>query len=79
MRTNIVHDVGYLEFGLTYSFELLVLCNEFIGQVRRMMDGIPVNDDTLAVDAIRRVGPGGTFLSDEIIPWCISVKIGILN
>lgn len=65
MGTNIVHDVGYLEFGLTYSFELLVLCNEFIGQVRRMMDGITVDTETLAVDAIKRVGPGGTFLSDD--------------
>ncbi len=65
MGTNIVHDVGYLEFGLTYSFELLAMCNEFIGQVRRMMDGISVNTDTLAVDAIKRVGPGGTFLSDD--------------
>lgn len=65
MGTNIVHDVGYLESGLTYSFELLVLCDEFIGQVRRMMDGIPVNAETLAVDAIKRVGPGGSFLGDE--------------
>lgn len=65
MGTNLVHDVGYLEFGLTYSFEMLMLCNEFIGQVRRMMDGIAVNAETLAVDAVKRVGPGGTFLSDD--------------
>jgi len=35
MGTNLVHDVGYLEFGLTYSFDLLVMCDEFIGQIRR--------------------------------------------
>jgi trimethylamine--corrinoid protein Co-methyltransferase len=64
MGTNLVHDVGYLEFGITYSLELLVLCNEFIGQARRMMTGIVVDDDHLALDAIDRVGPGGSFLMD---------------
>lgn len=62
--TNLVHDVGYIEFGKTYSLELLVLCNEFIGQVRRMMGGIVVDDEQLAVDAIHRTGPGGAFLAD---------------
>ena len=63
--TNLVHDVGYLEFGLTYSFDLLVMCDEYIGQVRRMMEGIRVDREHLAVDAIRRVGPGGHFLGDD--------------
>lgn len=65
MGTNLVHDVGYLEFGLTYSFDLLVLCNEIIGQVRRMMEGIRVDKEHLAVECIKRVGPGGHFLGDE--------------
>ena len=63
--TNLVHDVGYLEFGLTYSFDLLVMCDEFIGQARRMMEGIPVDRESLAVESIKRVGPGGHFLSDD--------------
>jgi len=62
--TNLVHDVGYIESGMTYSLELLVLSNEFIGQIRRMMEGIVVEDEYLALDAIDRVGPGGTFLTD---------------
>jgi trimethylamine--corrinoid protein Co-methyltransferase len=65
MGTNLVHDVGYLEFGLTYSFDLLVMCDEVIGQMRRMMEGIRVDREYLAVDAIKRVGPGGHFLSDQ--------------
>jgi trimethylamine:corrinoid methyltransferase-like protein len=40
MGTNLVHDVGYLEFGLTYSYDLLVMCDEFIGQIRRMMEDL---------------------------------------
>jgi trimethylamine---corrinoid protein Co-methyltransferase len=63
--TNLVHDVGYLEFGLTYSFDLLVMCDEYIGQIRRMMEGIRVDRENLAVQVIKRVGPGGHFLADD--------------
>lgn len=65
MGTNLVHDVGYIEFGLTYSYNLLVICNEIIGQVRRMMEGITVDEEHLAFDTIQRLGPGKSFLSDE--------------
>ena len=65
MGTNLVHDVGYIEFGMTYSYDLLVMCDEVIGQVRRMMEGIQVNREYMALDAIERVGPGGHFLTDE--------------
>ena len=65
MGTNLVHDVGYLEFGLTYSLDLLVLCNEMIGQVRRLMDGIQVDNENLALEVMQRVGPGGHFLGDD--------------
>lgn len=63
--TNIIHDVGYLEFGLTYSFDLLVMCDEIIGQVRRLMEGIKVDREHIALDAIKRVGAGGHYLGDE--------------
>ena len=65
MGTNLVHDVGYLEFGLTYSFELLVMCDEVIGQIKRMMEGIQVDTEHLAFEAIKRVGAGGHFLEDD--------------
>ena len=60
--TNVNHDLGYLEFGLTYSFDLLVMADESVGQLRRIFDGIPVSRETQALDAIREVGPGGNFL-----------------
>jgi len=61
--TNINHDLGYLEFGLTYSFDLLVMTDESVGQLRRILDGIPVSRESMALDAIGEVGPGGHFLS----------------
>lgn len=63
--TNLIHDVGYIESGMTFSFDLLVICNEIIGQIRKMMGGIEVDNENLALDAIKRVGPGGHFLGDE--------------
>jgi trimethylamine--corrinoid protein Co-methyltransferase len=62
---NLIHDVGYLSSGLTGSCELLVLSDEIIGMVKRLLRGIPVDSETLAVEAIDRVGPGGHFLTDE--------------
>lgn len=63
--TNLAHDVGYLEFGLTFSFELLAMCNEFIAQNRRLMQGIRVDPEYMALEAIKRVDAGGHYLGDE--------------
>ena len=62
---NLVHDVGYTGSGSMGSLYQLVMCDEIIGMVRRFMRGIPVNDETLALDVIDRVGPGGHHLADE--------------
>jgi len=59
---NLNHDVGYLNFGLTGSLEMIVITDEIISQIRRMKQGIPVNDETLALDAIRDVGHDGHHL-----------------
>lgn len=65
MGCNIVRDVSNLEFGITDSFETLVMNNEIIGQIKRLIGGITINRDNLAIDAIHRVGPGGNFLGDK--------------
>jgi trimethylamine--corrinoid protein Co-methyltransferase len=62
---NLIHDVGYLESGLTTSFEMLVTSDEVIGIVKRFMQGIEVNEETLALDTINKVGPGGHFLGED--------------
>jgi len=62
---NLVHDVGYTESGLTGSLFQLVMSDEIIGMSRRICQGIEVDEETLAVDGIDRVGPGGNFLSDD--------------
>ncbi len=62
---NLNHDVGYVEYGSTSSLDLLVTCNDIIGMARRLVRGIQVNDDTLALDVIDKVGPGGNFLKED--------------
>ncbi len=60
--SNLNHDVGYLDFGRTGSLDMIVILNEVIDQVRRLYRGVPVNDNTLALDVIREVGASGNFL-----------------
>jgi trimethylamine--corrinoid protein Co-methyltransferase len=62
---NMIHDVGYLEQGLTSSMEMMVASNEIIDRVKRIMRGIPVNDETKALDVIEDVGPGGHYLEHD--------------
>ena len=60
---NLNHDVGYLDFGRTGSLEMIVIADEMIDMIRRMKKGIPIDDEMLALDVIREIGPGGEFLS----------------
>ena len=62
---NLIHDVGYMESGLTGSYEMIVLTDELVGMVDHFMKGVAVNDDTLLVDEIDRVGPGGSYLDSD--------------
>ena len=55
---NLVHDPGFLENGLIASLEMLVMTDEIVGMVKRLLQGIRVDDETLALDVIANVGPG---------------------
>jgi trimethylamine--corrinoid protein Co-methyltransferase len=62
---NIIYGLGMLEMGITLSFGQLVLDCEFARMIKHVVGGIPVNDETLAVDVVRQVGAFGDFLSQE--------------
>lgn len=62
---NMIHDVGYIEQGLTSSMDMMVASDEIIDMVKRILRGIPVNDDTMALDVIANIGPGGHFLEHD--------------
>ncbi len=64
-RATLVHDVGYIEYGSTSSMEALVIADEIIRETRFLVEGLAVNETTLALDAIARIRPGGGFLADD--------------
>lgn len=57
-----IYGLGMLESGITFDYGQLVLDCEFARMIKFTVQGIPVNDDTLAVDAIKEIGPGRDFL-----------------
>jgi len=52
-----------VEFGMTFDFGQLVIDKEFAKMIRYVVGSIPVNDETLAVEIIKEVGPFKDFLS----------------
>ncbi|NIN51739.1 MAG: trimethylamine methyltransferase [Nitrososphaeria archaeon] len=62
---NLIHDCGYLAGGDAGSLEMAVICDEVVGMVSHIVRGVKVDDESLAVDVIRSVGPGGHFLSQK--------------
>jgi len=61
---NLIGAAGTIESGLTASFEQMVLADEFLDLIYRLMRGLELTEETLAVDVINKVGPGGQFLSN---------------
>ena len=57
----IIHAAGWLEAGLCASFEKFVIDAEMLQLMAEYLMPVEVNDETLALDAIREVGPGGHF------------------
>lgn len=62
---NLMHDCGYLAGGSAGSMEMVVICDEIFDNVFRIVRGVEVNDETLAVDVIAEVGSEGSFLGHK--------------
>lgn len=55
-----------LELGMTMDYGQLVMDNEFAGMMHHVLQGIVVNDETLATDLIKEIGPGGNHLIADL-------------
>lgn len=62
---NIVYGAGALEAALTIDYAKLVLDCEGMRYIRKILGGICVTEETLALDVIHAVGPGGGFLNQR--------------
>ena len=64
---------------MTFSFEQLIIDNEIAGMIKRIIRGIEVNDDTLAVELIKKIGPGKDFLSQKHTREYMSTELSRAN
>ena len=62
MGGNIVHDLGYLESGLTFSLAQLAICDQIVSWIKAFLKDVEVSEETLALDVIRQVGIEGQYL-----------------
>jgi trimethylamine--corrinoid protein Co-methyltransferase len=60
----VLHAVGALESINCMSYEKFIIDDEMCGMARRIKQGVSVTAETLAMDAIQEVGPGGQYLSN---------------
>jgi trimethylamine--corrinoid protein Co-methyltransferase len=60
---TLLHDLGYVASGTASSYEAVVIMNELVGWVKTYLEGIMIDVESLAVEELDAVGPGGTHLS----------------
>ena len=60
---NVIYGLGMLEMGITFDLAQLVWDHELADMMLYTLNGIPVNDKTLAVDVIKEMGIGKDYLS----------------
>ncbi len=62
---NLIYGAGMLDSGLIFSYAQLVIDNDIFKMIRKVMQGMRVDDENLAVGIIKSVGPGGDFLLQD--------------
>ena len=62
---NLIHDIGYIDSGLTSSLSQIVFSDEMIELIKHVTSGISFKEDDLALNIIHDVGPGGHFLAEK--------------
>ena len=62
MLTFALHSAGWLEGGLSSSYEKFVMDADQLGMIHVLAQGIDISENAQAMDALREVGPGGHFL-----------------
>ena len=56
---------GMIDSGNAISLEQYIIDDEILGMIYRILDGIDITKETLAVDCIDAVGPGGNFVMED--------------
>jgi trimethylamine:corrinoid methyltransferase-like protein len=64
-RPTTMDYLGILDGGITFSLHALLLCDDLAGMLRCLWNGVTVDDEQLALDLIRSVGPKGNYLGQR--------------
>jgi trimethylamine--corrinoid protein Co-methyltransferase len=59
---NLIHDMGYLESGLSFSLAQLAICDEIVSWIKAFAKGVEVSDETLALDVVAELRDEGNYL-----------------
>jgi trimethylamine--corrinoid protein Co-methyltransferase len=62
---NIIHDMGYLESGLTFSLAQLAICQEIVSWIEAFFNVIELSEETLALDLIAQLRDEGNYLETD--------------
>ncbi len=62
---NLIHDIGYLGQGLLGSPASIVMCDEIVSYVKQIIRGFEIDRERMAVDLMRKIGPGGNYLAEK--------------
>ena len=62
---NLIYGIGMIDSALAWDYASALLQNEFLDMVLKVVNGIQVNEETIAYDVIKEVGPAGEFITHE--------------
>jgi trimethylamine--corrinoid protein Co-methyltransferase len=60
---NMIYGLGMLDSGMTWDYAQAVMPNEMVRTIVKTVEGLPINDDLMALDVISSVGPGGEYIT----------------
>jgi len=63
--SNFIYGAGMIDMGMTLSYEQIIIDADIIRKLKRVTRGIKVDEDTLALDVIKAVGPAGNYLGQK--------------
>lgn len=63
--SHVIHDLGYLESGLSGSLAQVVICDEIVVWIKRALSPVRMDDETLALELIHEKGPDGQYLDTD--------------
>ena len=62
---NLIYGIGMIDSALAWDYASALLQNEFLDMVLKVVNGIQINEENIAYDVIKEVGPAGEFITHE--------------